>query len=52
MRRLPHRWAAVAIAAVLVSTGCSDEGDDLSPAESEVGEGGTEIVPGEGGPVD
>jgi hypothetical protein len=39
--------------AVLSVAGCSDDGgDDLRPSESEVGERDTEIVPGEGGPVE
>jgi hypothetical protein len=38
---------------VAVMGGCADEGGaDLSPVEPEVGEEDTEIVPGEGGPVD
>lgn len=38
---------------VLALTGaCSDGGGDLSPSEPEVGENDSEVVPGEGGPVE
>lgn len=49
------RRALVALGVVALSAagGCSEDGGgDLSPAESEVGEEDTEIVPGEEGPVD
>lgn len=48
-----RRMAVVLVGALTLVTGCSDgESDDLSPIEPEVGERDTEIVPGEGGPVD
>lgn len=49
---LVRRFAVLLIAAALIAGGCSDEGDDLVPTESERGEDDAEIVPGEGGPVD
>ena len=52
-RRQGRRSLAVfALAVLAVAGACSDEGDDLSPSEPEVGENDTEVVPGEEGPVD
>jgi hypothetical protein len=49
-----HRClAAVCIVAGLTAGACSDDdGGDLSPPEPEAGEEDTEVVPGEGGPVE
>lgn len=49
-RRL--RLLLISVASLTLAVGCTDGGDDLSPLEPEVGEDDTEIVPGEGGPVD
>ena len=43
---------AVTVAGLVMVGGCSDDGDDLSPAEPEAGEEDNEVVPGEEGPVD
>ena len=43
---------ALSMAGLVVVGGCSDDSDDLSPVEPEVGEEDTEVVPGEEGPVD
>ncbi|MDP9418790.1 MAG: hypothetical protein M3P53_01300 [Actinomycetota bacterium] len=52
-RRQRRRSVAALAVAVLAAAGaCSDGGDDLSPPEPEAGEEGTEVVPGEGGPVE
>lgn len=53
-RTRPRAGRLLALALVVAVTGgCADEGgDDLSPAEPEAGEEDTEVVPGEGGPVD
>ncbi len=52
-RRRLWRWlAAVCLGVLSAAGGCSDDGDDLAPTESEAGEEDTEIVPGEEGPVD
>jgi hypothetical protein len=47
-----HRAAPALLAVTLLVGGCSDGGDDLRDEETDVGEDGTEVVPGEGGPVD
>ncbi len=52
-RRRTWEWRTSVFVAVLSVAGCSDDGgEDLRPSESEVGERDTEIVPGEGGPVE
>ena len=43
---------ALSVAGLVMVGGCSDDNDDLSPVEPEVGEEDTEVVPGEEGPVD
>lgn len=43
---------ALSVAGLVMVGGCSDDSDDLSPVEPEVGEEDTEVVPGEEGPVD
>ena len=52
----PRPWrlglAVLAFTGLALTGACSDEGDDLRPSEPEAGEEDTEIVPGEGGPVD
>lgn len=50
----PRRRRLVALALAFAVLGaCGGEGsDDLSPGEPEAGEEDTEVVPGEGGPVD
>ncbi|MBW3573744.1 MAG: hypothetical protein KY450_02610 [Actinobacteria bacterium] len=52
----PRPWrlglAVLALTGLALTGACSDEGDDLRPSEPEVGEEDTEVVPGEGGPVD
>lgn len=46
------RLVALSVAGLVMVGGCSDDSDDLSPVEPEAGEEDSEIVPGEGGPVD
>ena len=50
-RRLREAVAALVLALVLGAAGCSDDMDDGDEG-AEPSEPGTEIVPGEGGPVD
>lgn len=47
-----RRVVLLLLASLTLTVGCADGSDDLLPAEPEVGEEDTEIVPGEGGPVD
>lgn len=46
-----RRLAAVAAVGVLALAGCGDDADDLDE-RAELPEEGTEIIPGEEGPVD